>query len=108
MSIFQRFSFQREKQMATDLAQHLVKSLPPKTMSERIHTLSANRITRVLEQAFGRLGQDAETGRGFWGRSVLANNFRWALKDAGYPKEFIDVAVEGLIVEASRRKSSAN
>ncbi len=108
MSIFQRFSFQREKQMAAGLAAHLVKSLPPKTISERIHTLSANRITRVLEQAFGRLGQDTETGRGFWGRAVLANNFRWALKDAGYPKEFIDVAVEGLIVEASRRKSDTH
>ncbi len=106
MSIFQRFSFQREKQMAAGLAEHLVKSLPPKTISERIHTLSANRITRVLEQAFGKLSQDEETGRGFWGRAVLANNFRWALKDVGYPKEFIDIAVEGLIVEASRRKSS--
>lgn len=92
--------------MVADLVAHFVKSLPPKTVSERIHTLSANRITRVLEQAFGKLAQDAATGRGFWGRSVLANNFRWALKDAGYPKEFIDIAVEGLIVEASRRRSA--
>ncbi|WP_198970350.1 hypothetical protein [Xylophilus sp. ASV27] len=104
MSIFQRFYFQREKKVAADLVDHFVKSLPPKIMSERIHTLSANRITRVLEQAFGKLAKDTATGRGFVGRSVLANNFRWGLKDAGYPKAFIDIAVEGLIVEASRRR----
>lgn len=105
MSIFERFSFQREKQMAAGVAEHLIRSLPPKTVSDRIHTLSANRITRVLEQAFGKLNQEVGVGRGFWAKAVLANNFRWALKDAGYPKQFIDIAVEGLIVESSRQKS---
>ncbi len=104
MSILQKLSFLREKQLAAGVAEHLIRSLPPKTMNERIHTLSANRITRVLEQAFSRLNQEVEVGRGFLGRTVMANNFRWALKDAGYPKQFIDIAVEGLIVESSRRK----
>lgn len=92
--------------MAADLAGHLVKNLPPKTIRERIHTLSANRITRILEQAFGKLTGDNKVGRSFMGRTILANNFRWALKDAGYPREFIDIAVEGLIVEFSRRPTS--
>ncbi|MBF9264621.1 hypothetical protein [Paracidovorax cattleyae] len=103
MSFLQRFSFQDEKRMAVDLAGHLIKNLPPKTIRERIHTLSASRITRILEQAFSRLGQESKVGRSFLGRTMLANNFRWALKDAGYPREFIDIAVEGLIVEVSRR-----
>lgn len=92
--------------MAADLAGHLVKNLPPKTIRERIHTLSANRITRILEQAFSKLTWDNKVGRSFMGRTILANNFRWALKDAGYPREFIDIAVEGLIVEFSRRPTS--
>lgn len=89
--------------MAADLAGHLVKNLPPKTIRERIHTLSASRITRVLEQAFSKLTGESTVGRSFLGRTMLANNFRWALKDAGYPREFVDIAVEGLIVEVSRR-----
>lgn len=107
MSFFQKFSFQAEKQFAASLAKQLVKDLPPTTVRERLHTLSANRITRMLERLFAKLDDAPEVGGGVIARAILANQFRWALHDAGYQKEFVDLAVEGLVVEALRRQRIA-
>lgn len=108
MSFLQRLSFKSEKQLAIQLVQQLVKSLPPATVRDKLHTLSANRITRVLERVLAQLTEVPQVGRGLLGRAVLANQFRWALKDAGYSPEFIDVAVEALVVETLRRQRAAS
>lgn len=107
MKFFQRFSFRLEKQLAIQLAQQLIKNLPPATVRDRLHTLSANRITRVLERVLAMLAEAPGADRGVLARAVLANQFRWALRDAGYSPEFIDIAVEALVVEALRNNRNS-
>lgn len=76
--------------------------LPPQQVRERLHTISANRIVRVLEQVIEKAAQSQEKKRGFLARAILANSLRWELRDAGYPKEFLDIAIEGLIVRLTQ------
>lgn len=98
------FSLGQARQLGCDLAQFLAGSLSPSLVSQRRHVLSANRVTRLLEQAYGRAREHKQKhGLGFLGRTVAAKHFKAALEQAGYPKDFVDVAVEGLIVELSRR-----
>lgn len=109
MSIFRLFKCESEKALARTLAEHLAKNIPPKIMDRRREVLSANRVSRLLEQAFETAKEhQSQTGMGFIKRAVLANSFRWELAAKGYPKDFINVATEGLVVELSRKKRSRN
>ena len=66
--------------------------------------LSANRVSRLLEQAYAMAREHRKQhGMGFLGRTVTAKAFKSALEEKGYPGDFVSVAVEGLIVELSRR-----
>ena len=61
--------------------------------------LSANKITRVLEKAFLQAtAYQAEQRMGFMRRSLFANAFQWALKEHEYPKDFVVLATEGVVV----------
>ncbi|MEJ8821840.1 hypothetical protein WKW80_07300 [Variovorax humicola] len=98
------FDHNAEKALASDLAAHLVKNISPTTMVERRHTLSASRITRILEQVYERAANYRTQNKpGFLRRTVLTNNFRWEMESAGYPKDFIDVAVEGFVVAMTKQ-----
>lgn len=95
--------FGRENTFAKELAARLTKDVPPKLMDQRRGVLSVNKVTRQLEKTFQAAAEYQREHRiGFIRRAVLANTFRWELKNNGYPDDFIDVAVEGLVVELSR------
>lgn len=103
MNLHRIFSYKAEKILGRELADRLGRDLPPKLMAERRQVLSANKVSRLLEQVFDvAKDHQAKHGLGFVGRAVLANSFKWELDAKGYPKDFIDVATEGLIVELSR------
>lgn len=100
---FLRFlSFTSEADLSSFLVSGLTKQISPEVMTERRHVLSAARITRVLEQTF-RAARESQknTNRNWIRRAMLVHKFRWGLHDAGYPKEFVDIATEGLMVEIS-------
>lgn len=101
------FNNDAEKLLAKELAENLAKNLPPKLMDLRRHVLSANKISRLLEQAF-EIAKDhqTKTRMGFIKRAILANNLKWELRTRGYPQDFIDVTTEGLVVELSRKNSN--
>lgn len=96
------FSFSPEGDLSSFLVQGLVRQISPEIMTERRHVLSAARITRVLEQTY-RAARESQkdSQRGWVRRAVLLHKFRWALTDAGYPNEFVEIATEGLLVELS-------
>ena len=100
--------FQAEKALADRMTAVLTDSLSPRLMGERRHVLSAKRITRLLEHAC-ELAVDHYGARrvGMVRRAVLANAFRWRLKQAGYPDDFINVSTEGLIVSLTRKAVAA-
>ena len=100
------FGPSRDSAFAKELAAKLTKELPPALMDERRKVLSVNKVTRQLEKTFeAAAAYQRENRIGFIRRAFLANGFRWELKNLGYPDDFVDVAVEGLVVELSRGKA---
>lgn len=101
------FSTKKEKEKATQLVDTLVKLLPPKVIDGKRKVLSVNKISGTLEKIYADAAQfTLDHKSGFYKRSVLANTFRWALDEKGYPKDFINMATEGLVIEISRVKKS--
>lgn len=97
------------KELAQRMSEHIGKTLPVKMMTNNRGQLSANRIARTLEQCYA-MALELHNKRkiGYLGRVVLANDFRHTLQEIGYPKDFIDVSVEGLIVELSKPAPKIN
>lgn len=109
MSILRFFSHAAEKEFADQLVERLTKELPPRLMAEHNKVLSVNKITRLLERS-GQLASvyQTEHGLGFIKRAVLANHFKWTLKNSGYPDDFVDVATESIVVALSKANGSNN
>jgi hypothetical protein len=104
-----KFGPSRDSAFARELVTRLTRELPPGLMETRRKVLSVNKVTRQLEKTYqAAVDYQREQRIGFIRRAFLANGFRWELKNSGYPDDFIDVAVEGLVVELSRaRKAGA-
>jgi len=103
-NLFRFFKFDEEKALAARLATHIEKNLPPKLMGDRRHILSANKITRILEQAYEQVQEHKAKSRpGFVKRAVLVNDLKWQLQTKGFPSDFVSVAIEALIVALSRK-----
>lgn len=99
------FRHEGEKLLAKRMVEQLIKNLPAKHFTERLDVLSAKKVSRHLEEIYGVAREyQAEQHMGMFRRAVLANTFRWELKTAGYPEDFIGVATEGLIVELTPAK----
>lgn len=102
--IAELFNHDAEKKLAKELSAQIIKNLSPRLMRERRQVLSANKISRLLEQSFGIAQAYQATHKiGMIKRAVLANSFRWELKSSGYPDDFINVATEGLVVELAKK-----
>lgn len=98
------FTHKGEKALAAKLANQIAAEIKPVLMTERRQQLSTNKISRQLELAYSIAAEYQKNNRiGFIKRAVLANAFKWELKNIGYPDDFIDVATEGLIVELSKK-----
>lgn len=102
---FTIFDYSAEKMLACDLAVSLQKDLPPSLMEKQRKVLSVNKVTRLLEKTY-QIAQKHQTRQkmGFIKRAVLANSFKWELKNLGYPEDFIDMVTEGLVMELTKKK----
>ena len=102
--IARQFNHDAEKSLAKELSAQIVKNLSPRLMSERRQVLSANKISRLLEQTYVIANAYQSTHKLGWiKRAVLANSFKWELKSSGYPDDFINLATEGLVVELGKK-----
>jgi hypothetical protein len=96
-------NFSAEKDFSLELVQKIRRELPPSMLGQG-KDASVNKITRVLERAYNSASSfQKEHQLGFIRRALLANNFKWTLKNNGYSPEFIDVATEGLVVAMSKK-----
>lgn len=108
MKIIKFLNLSSEKVFAKSLVDKLVVELPPSLMENRRKILSVNKITRLLEGAYQAAGvYKFQNNIGFLRSAILANSFKWSLKNAGYSSDFIDMATEGLVVELSKKNSSS-
>jgi hypothetical protein len=88
------------------LAQDISKRYPP-SMDNSDKKVSANRLSKILEDAFTKAQTfNQEKKLGMYKKVRLGNTFQWGLRDMGYSQKFIDIATEGLIVYMTRKQSS--
>lgn len=107
MGLLSSFSTHEVKAFADELADSLVRDLPPKLMLKSSNVMSANRVTTILERSYSKAAAfQAKQSIGFIQRAAFANAFRWRMNDLGYPKELISVATEGLLVHLSKSKKT--
>ena len=106
MSFFNFVNRSEEKAFVVKQVEQLRKDLPPTLIAEARGKVTVNKITRSLERVYASATSFRdERSLGFVGRAVLANAFKWELKEAAYPDEFVDMATEGLIVALSKAKA---
>ena len=97
------FSTRHINDFARELADTLAKRYPPSLDANPERKISANRLTKVLEDTFSRAAEfQQEHKLGMFGKAKLGNEFKWQLKELGYTEKFIEVATEGLMVYVTR------
>jgi ATP-dependent protease HslVU (ClpYQ) ATPase subunit len=88
---------------AAKLAEMVSKRYPPTLDQAKEKRVSANRITKVLEDVLDAAADYGQKNRlGVFKKARLANAFKWQLKELGYSEKFIEVATEGLVVYTTR------
>lgn len=93
------------KEFAIGLATQLAKRYPPALDSQPGKRPSVNRLTRITEDACVKAIEFHDSRKlGWFSRARLGNDFRWALTELGYTKEFVDFATEAVIVHVSRKR----
>jgi len=90
---------------AKSLANDIAKRYPPALDQQPGKRPSVNRLTRIMEDACKKASDFQEQHRlGWLGKAKLSNAFRWALREMGYQKDFVDFATEAVVVHLSRPK----
>lgn len=108
MKMFSMFIHAGQKEFAKRLALQLSKELPPVLLCDRRKVLSVNKVTRLLERTYqAAAAYQQEQHLGFIKRAVLANSFKWELKNVSYPEDFVNMATEGLVVALCKPKTAA-
>jgi len=109
MTTQRRWGFAAERELAQSITERLKMALPPAQMEAKRHILSVNKVTRHLEQIYDLAKtHQAQRGLGFFRRAYLANQLKWQLQEQGYPKDFVEMAIEGLLIELAKRPDTSN
>ena len=100
--------FRQDKVRAQALASTIATQVSATLLRDKRQTLSVNKITRVLEKTFVQVrSYQTEQRMGFLRRSLFANAFQWALKELGYPQDFIATATQGLVFALSGKPGTS-
>jgi hypothetical protein len=98
MGIRDWFSTKEIDELAAAIAAELVKRVPPTALDSRTKK-AAERLRNTHDAIFARAGKYARTHRlNVYKRARLGNQFQWALKEAGYPPEFVESWTYELVI----------
>lgn len=98
MTLFQWFNTAEVDEIARAIAADLVIRVPPSRLESQDRK-AADRLRNTHEAVFARAGSFARTHRlNFYQKARLGNQFRWALKEAGYPPDFVESWTYELVV----------
>jgi hypothetical protein len=90
MKILQWFNTVEVDAIADAIAADLVQRVPP-TRLEAHDRKTALKLRNAHDAIFARAAKFARTHKlNLYTKARLGNQFRWALKEAGYPGEFVD------------------
>lgn len=112
MTTFSWFDTREGDELAREIVAELVKRAPPNTLPAK-DKKAAIRLRNTHDAIFARAGKFARTNKlNVYKKARLANQFKWALKDAGYPSEFIESWTYELVtlvtLEAAGRKRTGS
>ena len=98
MKILAWFDTKEVDELAQAIVTELVKRAPPATLPARDRKTAA-RLRNTHDAIFARAGKFASTHKlNIYKKARLGNQFRWAIKEAGYPPEFIEAWTHELVV----------
>lgn len=90
MALFQWFDTEQIDEFSRSIAAELVKRAPPAALGAH-DKKAAKRLKSTHQAVFSRAEQFARTHTlNVYKKARLGNQFRWALKEAGYPPEFVE------------------
>ena len=90
MAIFDWFDTGEGDGLAREIVAELIKRVPPATLPAK-DKKAALRLRNTHDAVFARAGKFARTHKlNVYKKARFANQFKWALKEAGYPPEFIE------------------
>jgi len=98
VGLLQWFDTGEVDELARTIAAELVKRAPPAALDS--HTKkAAERLRNTHDAIFARAGKFARTHRlNLYKKARLGNQFRWALREAGYPREFVEAWTHELVL----------
>lgn len=87
------------KEFAVQLSRNITERYPVAIANDPTRKVSPVRLTAILEETVREARKfTLERKLGWLGKSRFGNAFRWALKDAGYDSDFVEVATEAFVV----------
>jgi hypothetical protein len=90
MALFEWFDTREGDNLAREIVAELIKRVPPDTLPAK-DKKAAIRLRNTHDAIFARAGKFARMHRlNVYKKARLANQFQWALKEAGYPAEFVE------------------
>ncbi len=90
MKIFQWFETREIDALAAAIAAELVQRVPPSALDSPTRK-AADRLRNTHDAIFARAAKFARTHRlNIYKKARFGNQFQWALKEAGYPSEFVE------------------
>lgn len=85
------------------MAEELAKRYPPELDNTSSKQVSVTRLTRIIEDMCQRVVEFQSSHQLGWiGKSRLANNIQWELKERGYTKKFVEFATEAVVVHLNK------
>jgi hypothetical protein len=98
MLILEWFGTREVDELAAAIAAELVKRVPPAALETGTRK-AAERLRNTHDAIFARAGKFARTHPlNIYKKARLGNQFRWAIKEAGYPPEFVESWTHELVV----------
>jgi hypothetical protein len=99
------FGLSSIKEFAESLALQIESAVPASQLGSKRTVFTVNKISRELEKVYDAARHNKKTHKlGFIKSAYMANTFRWALKEKGYPEDFITIATEGLVVYLTKNR----
>jgi hypothetical protein len=90
MGIFEWFDTREGDELVQAIVTELAKRIPPTSLPAK-DKKAALRLRNTHDAVFARAGKYARTHKlNVYKKARFANQFKWALKDAGYPPEFVE------------------
>lgn len=107
MGLLQWFDTREVDELARSIAAELVKRAPPSSLEA--HTKkAADRLRNTHDAIFSRAGKFARTHKlNIYTKARLGNQFRWALREAGYPREFVEAWTYEIVLLIALNASAA-